>query len=107
MIRFMTLLVASVVLLLFCLANLQVVELKTVFAEPVRASLAFLLVGSFMGGFFLATMVNLHQTFKSKLRERQRKKQVGGFQPPLLPAPPQIPSRGLDGTWQPGTPGWR
>ncbi len=93
MFRFIVLALLAVLVTLFGLSNLQVVELRTVFAEEVRASLAFLLLGAFASGFTIATLLNMHRNIQVRRRDRAHYQQLLEASPLLLPAPPQVPAR--------------
>lgn len=112
MIRFLLVAAVTVALLLFGLANLHVVELNTLYGGAVRGSLAFLLLGAFIGGFMVATIISLHQSFRHRKRARADREQVERQRVPeprlpALPPPPQIPIPGYDRSWEPRLSRWR
>ena len=90
MIRFLTVAFFTIVVMLFGIANLHVVELKTVFSDDVRASLTFLLFAAFVAGFILATLLGLHQAFKNRRQDREHAQPWLPVGPPRLPPPPRF-----------------
>jgi len=81
----------ALVLLVFAMANLQVVELQTRVAGEVRASLAFLLFGAFACGFGIAILWGAQLAVKRRLRERAETQAWDKSEAALLPPPPQVP----------------
>ena len=90
MIRFSLVVLFTVLVLVFGLANLHVVELKTVFGGAVRASMAFLLLGAFGVGFVVAGLFGAHRSFTNRSRDRQRMRKPSEPDRPMLPPPPQM-----------------
>jgi uncharacterized integral membrane protein len=86
MLKLLGLLLSSVILALFCIANLHVVEVKTVFGEDIRASLAFLLLGAFGAGFFCASLVSLYRAWKSRRREKAKRGE-SAYEQGTVPSP--------------------
>ena len=111
MIRFLIIALLVIILFLFGLANLHVVELKTVFAGDVQASLAFLLLGAFVAGFLIAAVINAHQALRKKMRartdRRRQERQTNIPSQPMLPAPPLIPGREESFVWESEAQSWR
>ncbi len=92
MVYFLGIALVTIVVLLFSLANLHIVELNTVFGEEVRASLAFLLLGSFVVGFTIATLVSTYRSLSlRKLRHDRATMQTDAeSESTRLPSPPHI-----------------
>jgi len=89
-IRFALVVLFTVLVLVFGLANLHVVELKTVFGGAIRASMAFLLIGAFGVGFAVAGLFGAHRSLASRSHNRQRMSKQSEPERPMLPPPPQI-----------------
>lgn len=88
--RFVLAAFATSVVAIFCIANMHVVELYTVFSDDVHASLALLLLGSFVVGFVLATLLSMHRSLKTRQLARTQAEVLPEVLVPQLPAPPQI-----------------
>lgn len=91
MLRFILGLLFTILIALFGASNLHLVELNTVFGDDVKASLAFLLLGTFTMGFMLATLFALHRTFVTRRRHRIQYTELVEASPVALPIPPHIP----------------
>ncbi len=109
MVYFLGIALVATLVTLFSLANLHIVELNTVFGEEVRASLAFLLLGAFVVGFTIASLISTYRSLKKRSKDRPTLQTAVESEPSRLPAPPHIqfpvPQRatkkaGLLGRWR-------
>lgn len=88
MVYFLGIATVAIVVTLFSLANLHIVELNTVVGEEVRASLAFLLLGAFVVGFTIATLVSTYRSLKKRKKNRAKFEIHAEPEPSRLPSPP-------------------
>jgi len=92
MIRFVVMSVVGSAVMVLGFSNLQLVELNTPFGEDVKASLAFLLLAAFLGGFLIASAMGIQRAWSTRRRHRQEFQAIVQTSPWLLPPPPQLPA---------------
>jgi uncharacterized membrane protein YciS (DUF1049 family) len=90
MARFFVTASLAAVAVVFGVANLQVVEVKTVIGDGFRASLTLLLGAAFACGFVAATLLRAQRSARRWWRERAERRRSLDDESALLPPPPRI-----------------
>jgi len=71
--RLLLILIACLVLVLFCWNNSHHVEVGLIFGRPVHVRLVFLLLTTFLIGHFTAVLLSLYMRFRIKARVEREK----------------------------------